>query len=171
MSIPLSSSPKWSNLSEKMLCIQKMTWSWFYLSRPLTLQLETSHLSTKTSSALLTPSDEAITNLSPLFQLETSPSNWNRHLVICRHLFNKHLFSVNESTNEASKRNSPQSFVVLFLTSFSFSLFFAFFPPHFFVVLVFPFFFSSLFSPLSSSLSSFFFPFFSPQFFLVLFLF
>ena len=76
MSIPLSSSPKWSNLSEIILCIQKMTWSWFYLSRPLTLQLETSHLSTKTSSALLTPSDEAITNLSPLFQLETSPSTW-----------------------------------------------------------------------------------------------
>ena len=53
-----------------------MASSWFYLSRPLTLQLETSHLSTKTSSALLTPSDEAITNLSPLFQLETSPSTW-----------------------------------------------------------------------------------------------
>ena len=167
MSIPLSSSPKWSNLSEIILCIQNMAWSWFYLSWPLTLQLETSHLSTKTSSALLTPSDEAITNLSPLFQLETSPSNWNRHLDICRHLFNKHLFSVNESTNEASKRNSPQSFVVLFLKSFSFSFFFAFFWPHFFVVLVFPFFFSSLFS----SLSSFFFPFCSPQFFLVFFLF
>ena len=53
-----------------------MASSWFHLSRPLTLQLETSHLSTKTSSALLTPSDEAITNLSPLFQLETSPSTW-----------------------------------------------------------------------------------------------
>ena len=48
----------------------------FHLSLPLTLQLETSHLSTKTSSALLTPSVEAITNLSPRFQLETSPNTW-----------------------------------------------------------------------------------------------
>ena len=48
----------------------------FHLSLPLTLQLEASHLSTKTSSALLTPSVEAITNLSPRFQLETSPNTW-----------------------------------------------------------------------------------------------
>ena len=83
MSIPLSSSPKWSNLSAIILCVQNMAWSRFYLSRPLTLQLETSHLSTKTSSALLTPSDEAITNLSPLFQLETSPSTWEGQKLGC----------------------------------------------------------------------------------------
>ena len=61
----------------------------FHLSRPLTLQLETSHLSTKTSSALLTPSVEAITSLSPRFQLETSPNTWETHLAACRRLFNK----------------------------------------------------------------------------------
>ena len=52
-----------------------------YLSLPLTLQLAMSHLSTKTSSALLTPSVEAITNLSPRFQLETSPNTWKNNIM------------------------------------------------------------------------------------------
>ena len=61
----------------------------FHLSLPLTLQLDTSHFSTKTSSALLTPSVEAMTSLSPRFQLETSPSTWQRHFIVCRHFFNQ----------------------------------------------------------------------------------
>ena len=52
-----------------------------YLSLPLTLQLAMSHLSTRTSSASLTPSVEAITSLSPRFQLDTSPSTWENNIM------------------------------------------------------------------------------------------